>query len=65
MAKAEYYLGLQYGGGKWVARDDATAYMWYSRAAAQGHESARTLRDAIASTISAEQTAQAHQLAQE
>jgi TPR repeat protein len=58
LAKAQYYLGLQYGGGYSMVRDEVTAYKWYSLAAAQGYEGARTLRDAVASAISTKQIAQ-------
>jgi TPR repeat protein len=36
-AAAQYKLGLMYGEGEGVARDDAQAVAWYRKAAGQGY----------------------------
>ena len=40
-AKAQYYLGTLYAQGKGVAANDATAFMWFERAAKQGNAAAQ------------------------
>ena len=40
-AGAQYQLGLLYGNGKGVTKDDAKARLWHEKAAIQGHTEAQ------------------------
>lgn len=62
---AQLNLGLAYQLGKEVVQDDVKAHMWFNLAASKGRIDAVSLRDRLASKMTAEQIAQAQKLATE
>jgi len=63
---AQYALGLMYAEGRGLMQDETQAYVWLSRAAAQGDQDAVTLRYVLLSQMNAGQIAAAvRQLEQE
>jgi TPR repeat protein len=64
-ADAQYQLGVMYGKGEGVAKNNVNAYAWSSLAATQGEEIAARNRESIATTITPEQRRQAEALASE
>ena len=50
-ARAQFNLGIMYNNGNGVPKDYATAHKWFSRAAAQGDETAAEYRDLVAPNI--------------
>ena len=52
-----YYMG------EGVLQNNLRAYVWFSVAAAQGHEDARTNRDIISETLTPEQLARGQDIA--
>jgi TPR repeat protein len=63
---AQYALGLMYAEGRGVKQDETQAYVWLSRAAAQGDQDAVTLRYVLLSQLNAGQiTAAVRQLEQD
>ncbi len=63
IASAQRELGRLYFEGRGVQQDIVAAYVWLARAAAQGDEDARRLRDQVAARMSDSQFAEAHRLA--
>jgi len=59
---AQLHLGLVYAWGEGVRRDDVTAYMWFSLAAARGARIAIKPRNNIANRMTFEQVARARDL---
>ncbi len=64
-AHAQNNLGVMYFLGKGVPQDYVQAHLWYSLAAAQGHEKARQARDRLAEKMTPAQVADAQRLARE
>jgi TPR repeat protein len=64
-AAAQYNLGVMYGKGQGVPRDDVLAYMWFNLAAAQGDPNGKGLRDLVAKSMTREQIAEAQRMARE
>jgi uncharacterized protein len=62
-ASAQHNLGFMYRNGLGVPENDVRAYVWFSVAAAQGHEDARTNRDIISETQTPEQLARGQDIA--
>lgn len=56
---AQYALGLVYAEGRGVDEDRIAAYVWLSRAMAQGDEDARDLRYIILQTMTTAEIAEA------
>jgi localization factor PodJL len=56
---AQYWLGRIYVDGLGRDRNPVAAYVWLSRAAAQGHQDAESLRDRLATTMTPDQIAAA------
>ena len=46
-ATAQHNLGLMYSKGRGVLKDQVVAHMWFNIAGANGHEPARSARDAV------------------
>jgi TPR repeat protein len=51
-AQAQRYLGVMYGRGQGVARDESQAYFWLTLAAARGDSDAPAARDAVRAGLS-------------
>ncbi len=64
-ARAQNNLAKMYRRGQGVPKDDVLAHMWWSLAAAQGHEPARKYRDRLAEKMTPAQLADAQRLARE
>ena len=64
-ATAQYKLGVMYRRGQGVPQDNVRAQLWWSLAAAQGHEVAMTDRDSLADKMTPDQNAEAQRLARE
>ncbi len=64
-ASAQNNLAKMYRRGEGVPKDDVLAHMWWSLAAAQGHEPARKYRDRLAARMTPAQLADAQRLARE
>jgi len=63
-AKAQNVLGVMYRKGQGVTRSSVRAFLWFSRAAARGDATAKAeLRD-VSQTMTAEELAQAREMAQ-
>jgi len=62
---ARYNLGVLLAEGEGVAQDYVRGYMWMHLAAAVGHASAWSSRDTIARRMTAQQIAQAQEMASE
>lgn len=56
---AQYALGLIYAEGRGVAADPVQAYVWLTRAMAQGDADAQLLRDMLLNSMRAHELAQA------
>jgi TPR repeat protein len=56
---AQYWLGRLYADGLGRPRDPVTAYVWFDRAAAQGHHDSAVLRDGLATVLTPDQMAEA------
>ena len=56
---------LSYANGYGMSQNDVQAYVWFSRAGAQGHKDARELRSALISKMTPLQIAEAEKLAYE
>jgi len=56
---AQYWLGRIYADGLGRPRDPVTAYVWFDRAAAQGHHDAAILLDGLATLLAPDQIAEA------
>jgi len=64
-ADAQFMLGHMYASGKGVPQDYIKAHLWFNLAAAQGNERASSSRDKIARFMTAQQIAEAQNLARE
>ena len=62
-ASAQYNLGVMYSNGEGVPQNNVRAYVWYSVAAAQGDETARTNRDIISDRLTPDQLARGQDMA--
>jgi len=62
-ASAQQNLGVKYESGRGVPQNNVRAYVWYSVAAAQGNEDARTNRDIISERLTPEQRARGQDMA--
>ncbi|MDP7628350.1 MAG: SEL1-like repeat protein [SAR202 cluster bacterium] len=62
-AFAQYNLGLMYANGRGVPQNNVRAYVWWSVAAAQGHEDARGNRDIVSDELTPEQLARGQDMA--
>lgn len=62
---SQYYLGLMYLSGKGVLQDFRQAHMWLNIASSQGHKKARTQLDKLTQKMTADQVAEAQQLARQ
>ena len=62
-ASEQYKLALMYDDGQGVAEDDATAYVWYTIAAASGNPNAKERLSDIAKNMSRDQIKKAKKLA--
>jgi len=62
---AQNNLGVLYANGWGVSQDYVQAHMWFNLAAVQGQEDARETKEQIAKGMTAEQIAEAQQLAHE
>ena len=62
-ADAQFNLGVMYAYGVGVPQDFLPAYVWFSAAAAQGLENARTYRDRAAGLLTHEQRARGQEMA--
>ena len=61
---AQFNLGTMYSRGEGLSEPSPVeAWAWFSMAAEQGHPEASRARDAVASGLSVDELAQAHQLA--
>ena len=58
---AQYALGLIYAEGRGVATDPVQAYIWLSRAMAQGDVDAQLLRDMLLNSMHENELAKAEQ----
>lgn len=58
-AQAQVSLGLRYSKGQGVSKDLVEAYKWYGLAAARNYNSAETMRDRLAASMSREQVKEA------
>ena len=54
---AQSHLGLMYATGEGVLQNNLRAYVWWSVAAAQGYERAKTNRDILVDRLTPEQLA--------
>jgi TPR repeat protein len=63
-AKAQAALGAMYRRGQGVSRSPARAFVWFSRAAAQGDAKAKTELREVAQTMTPEELSQARAMAQ-
>ena len=64
-AVAQFYLGVMYATGQGVAQDDVQAHLWHNLAAAQGKETARKARAAVAERMTPAQIVEALRLVRE
>ncbi len=64
-ASAQNNLAKMYRRGEGVPQDDVLAHLWWSLAAAQGHENARRARDRLAARMTRAQVADTQRLARE
>ena len=62
-AYAQSDLGFMYSNGEGVPQNNVRAYIWYSVAAAQGNETARTNRDIISERLTPDQLARGQDIA--
>ena len=62
---SQYYLGLMYLSGKGVLQDFRQAHMWLNIASSQDHKKARTQLDKLTQKMTADQLAEAQQLARQ
>ena len=60
---AQSNLGLMYSNGDGVPQNNVRAYVWFSIAAAQGNETARTNRDIISERLTPDQLARGQDMA--
>lgn len=58
---AQYAVGLMYAEGRGVAADPVAAYIWLSRAVAQGDGDAKELRMMLVMSMSRDEIARAEQ----
>lgn len=65
VASAQHYLGKMYWNGYGVPEDYVQAYKWLNLAAAQGDEMAKDGRDALRTSMSSSQVAEAQRLSRE
>jgi TPR repeat protein len=63
LAHAQSNLGIQYYTGEGVPQNNVRAYVWWSVAAAQGHETARTNRDIMYEKLTPDQLARGQDMA--
>jgi TPR repeat protein len=63
-AKAQAALGVMYRRGQGVSRNPARAFVWFSRAAAQGDAKAKTELRKVAQAMTPEELSQAREMAQ-
>jgi TPR repeat protein len=61
--ESQYQLAIMYEEGVGVPQNYIEAHRWYNVAAAQGHETARTARDALAARMTPEDLSAAQKLA--
>jgi len=64
-AKAQFILGIFYGIGRGIPQDYVSARMWFTLAAAQGHENAHKAHDIVAKRMTPDQIAEAQRMARE
>ena len=64
-ASAQLNLGVMYGMGRGVIRDDVYAHMWGNIAASNGNEDGGKLRDAVAKEMTSTDISTAQNLARE
>jgi hypothetical protein len=62
-AESQYMMGRLYSLGDGVPRDFVQAWVWFDRAARQGHQLAAEARESMDHVLNAAQLAQAHALA--
>lgn len=62
-AESQYMMGRLYSLGDGVPRDFVQAWVWFDRAARQGHQLAAQARESMDHVLNAAQLAQAHALA--
>lgn len=62
-AEAQYMMGRLYSLGDGVPRDFVRAWLWFDRAARQGHQDAAQARQGLDHVLNAGQLAEAHALA--
>ncbi len=67
-ARAQYNLGVMYGKGRGVPRDDVQAYMWFTLSASgsspgKARDKAARNRDVVAAQMTPAQIAEARKLA--
>ena len=62
---AQYNLGLCYGEGTGVVKNDLLAYQWYLLASANGNETARDDLPELEAKLTAEQRAEGQRIATE
>jgi TPR repeat protein len=62
-AKAQAALGVMYRRGQGVSRNPARAFVWFSRAAAQGDAKARTELHEVAQAMTPEELSEARAMA--
>lgn len=63
LAPAQFFLGIVYGLGRRVPKDDVLAYMWLNLAASSGHKNTAESRDSLATLMTPEQVAEAQGMA--
>ncbi len=63
--EAQYLLGLKYGSGSGVPRNDIEAYAWLNLAAASGYRDAVQRRDELSKSMTADQVLDAQKIARE
>ncbi|HJQ58855.1 MAG TPA: sel1 repeat family protein, partial [Vineibacter sp.] len=61
----QYKIGVAYQSGRGVPRDPVQAHMWLSLAAAKDNTNAARARERLATSMTAEQIAEALRLARE
>ncbi len=64
-ASAQFTLGLMYGIGRGVPKDNVAVHMWLILAAVQGHEKAQKAQEIAAKRMTLDQIAEAQRMARE
>ena len=63
-AAAQYHLGIMYAAGRGLLKDSVLAHMWWNIASANGHETAREVRDDLERDMTRAEISRATELAQ-